>query len=499
MGKKALKKIRSSLVIASLVAAISLIYNQDTVFGGEFPIIQDCTIETDAKIVARLDALKNLAHAVYYKTRVDIENISPEETILKLRETYMTDVRELGCEQYEDGRVEVIMEIDHKGKTIRARGYGYPWDPGERFPRKHFPPVVLIQTPMVSEVYTNEDSVLVRVVAEAVRPDEPITDISVYVNGKRVDDVENRDIDIVKRDNTESDRLHAVLDATVHLIEGDNFIKVTASNKYKKSAPKTINVIMKRKSIVTKPGKEPDGTHKPQLYILSIGISEYKTKTYNLDYAHKDAIDISNAFNTQKGGLYTDVYKKLLVNENAKRNDIMGGLEWLLNKTDPENKEDIAIIFISGHGLRDVRGTYYFFPHDGIENELMVTAVKWHDFLDALTNLPQKTILMVDTCHSGSIVGEQVHSAKGGAAVIAASTGEEIIPELPEYGHGAFTQALLEGLEGKADWMDDGTITLSELGTYITYRVQKLTDSKQSVIRVNPTAQPDFPLLHLSN
>jgi uncharacterized caspase-like protein len=197
--------------------------------------------------------------------------------------------------------------------------------------------------------------------------------------------------------------------------------------------------------------------------------------------------------------LYTDVYKKLLVNENAKRNDIMGGLEWLLNKTDPENKEDTAIIFISGHGLRDVRGTYYFFPHDGIENELMVTAVKWHDFLDALTNLPQKTILMVDTCHSGSIVGEQVHSAKGGAAVIAASTGEEIIPELPEYGHGAFTQALLEGLEGKADWMDDGTITLSELGTYITYRVQKLTDSKQSVIRVNPTAQPDFPLLHLSN
>ena len=47
--------------------------------------------------------------------------------------------------------------------------------------------------------------------------------------------------------------------------------------------------------------------------------------------------------------------------------------------------------------------------------------------------------------------------------VICSATGNEFVQESLEHKHGLFTQALLEGLSGKADANKDGAVYLHEL------------------------------------
>ena len=62
-------------------------------------------------------------------------------------------------------------------------------------------------------------------------------------------------------------------------------------------------------------------------------------------------------------------------------------------------------------------------------------------------------------------------------------------------GHGAFTMALIEGLEGKADYDDDRTIDIKELDLYITKRVKALTNGSQHPTTEIPKTMPNFPMV----
>ena len=54
-------------------------------------------------------------------------------------------------------------------------------------------------------------------------------------------------------------------------------------------------------------------------------------------------------------------------------------------------------------------------------------------------------------------------SAENGVVVFAASTGRESAFEREEWGHGAFSKALIEALSGEADVFHDGVITVASL------------------------------------
>ena len=65
----------------------------------------------------------------------------------------------------------------------------------------------------------------------------------------------------------------------------------------------------------------------------------------------------------------------------------------------------------------------------------------------------------------------------------------------PEGGHGAFSKALLEGIgDAKADYDQDGTISIKEIDLYITNRVKKLTKGKQKPTTILPDSIPDFAI-----
>lgn len=78
--------------------------------------------------------------------------------------------------------------------------------------------------------------------------------------------------------------------------------------------------------------------------------------------------------------------------------------------------------------------------------------------------------------------------------VFAASTGNQYSLENSTWSNGAFTKAVVEGLNGKADERRTGRITVTMLDLYIAERVKELTKDQQTPTTTKPHSVPDFPV-----
>ena len=85
-----------------------------------------------------------------------------------------------------------------------------------------------------------------------------------------------------------------------------------------------------------------------------------------------------------------------------------------------------------------------------------------------------------------------------GQVIMTATTGNSYSYERKEWGHGAFTKAIIEGLQqAKADFDKDNLLSIKELDLYITNRVKQLTEGKQKPTTIIPVSMPDFPIINL--
>ena len=361
------------------------------------------------------------------------------------------------------------------------------------------PPAVFIQSPDRRDSMVTENRLRIKAVAKSVNS-EPIEDIWVLVNGRRMETT--RGIAVQGASAKSVEGMRAAVDVTVTLTAPENRISVIAANRYAQSEPEMVTVRWEAGGETATSGASPD-RYKPDLYVLSIGVSRYRNGQYSLDYAHKDAGAVAEELGRQAGRLYNSVKKRVLTDEQATRGNILDGLDWILQQA---TQNDLAVIFVAGHGLKDSRGNYYFLPHEGDPESLRRTAVKWFDFQDVLNSLPSKVMLLVDTCHSGSVTGKrrdvsditdalrELVNAESGVVVMTASTGREFSQEHPEWGHGAFTKALVEGLRGEADYDKNRTVELKELDLFVTQRVKQLTGGSQHPTTEIPKTLPNFPI-----
>jgi WD40 repeat protein len=244
---------------------------------------------------------------------------------------------------------------------------------------------------------------------------------------------------------------------------------------------------------------------RPALYVLAIGVSRYRDPGIKLDFPAKDAGDFAAAFKAQEG-LYRKVVVKLLVDEGAKRDDVLDGLEWIRREM---TSRDVGMVFLAGHGVNDSDGVYYYLPQDVQTDKLKRTGVIFTEIKNTLSALPGKVLFFVDTCHSGNVLGtgrrairnditavvNELSSAENGVIVFAASTGRQEAQESPEWGNGAFTKAVLEGVGGLADRGRTGRVTHKMLDLHISERVKELTKGSQSPVTIVPQGVPDFPLV----
>ena len=356
------------------------------------------------------------------------------------------------------------------------------------------PPAVFFQIPSERDVTVAEPRIRVKAQARSLTK-EPIQDLWLLVNGSRLDKARGFG-GVAAAPQKKAGGLRAELDVTVPLTQAVNRISVLASNRHARSEPETINITWKKRGAA----KE---LYKPDLYLLSIGVSRYEDPNWNLGFARADAEGIAAALRKQQGKLYGRVHTKVLADQDANGDNVLDGLDWLLKQS---TQKDVSVLFVAGHGLKDERGNYHFLPHDGNPARLRRTGVKWFDFQDVLTSLPSKTIFMIDTCHSGGVTGKrrggsdmtdalrELLQAGTGVVVLTAATAKEFSVEREDWGHGAFTKATLEGLEGKADYDGDSIIDIKELDLYITKRVKQLTNGAQHPTTEIPKTMPNFPL-----
>ncbi len=271
---------------------------------------------------------------------------------------------------------------------------------------------------------------------------------------------------------------------------GKNYIQVYAKNELMSclSVPKNVSYFLGEEEL---PDME-QLVFKPNLYVLSIGISDFANKEYNLNFAHADAEAISGIFGTQSGKIFRQVNIRQLTNKQATRKEILEGFAWLKSQATPR---DVVVLFVASHGFNS-QGRFYLLPHDGDSKNLEQTAIKWADFSDLAISLPCRTVVFLDACHSGALALDlrsdntealrELIGEEKGVVVMSASTGKEVSLEDEKWGHGAFTLSLIEGMrEGKADLLfADGQVELRELDAFVFQYVKKLTQGRQ-----NPTTQ----------
>jgi hypothetical protein len=323
--------------------------------------------------------------------------------------------------------------------------------------------------------------------------DAPVTALRVRVNGQAVDLPDARTLVVTAA--------AGVRELSIPVPQQDSEVQVFAENRNGVSTPAVVRVSWKG----AEPSKQPDFQVKPKLYVLAVGVSDYDNPQYKLGLAAKDAQDFAAALQKQKGALYRDVEVKLLTNKAATRDEVLDGLEWLRKQV---TARDVGMLFLAGHGFNDADGVYYFMPVNADLDKLKRTGVVFTEIKNTLANLAGKALFFVDTCHSGNILGggrraiandmtsmiNELASAENGVVVFSSSTGRQYSLEDAAWGNGAFTKALVEGLNGKADMGKNGRITHKMLDFYLSERVKELTKGQQTPVTQAPGGVPDFPV-----
>ncbi|MBI2299379.1 MAG: caspase family protein, partial [Armatimonadetes bacterium] len=247
--------------------------------------------------------------------------------------------------------------------------------------------------------------------------------------------------------------------------------------------------------------REAGGTvSKPALYVLSVGVSSYRSAGLSLQLAAKDARDLAAGWATQQGKLYDKVETKVLTDQSATRAATLGGLKWLAEVT---RQQDYAVLFLAGHGVSDADGTYYFLTHEADLHALPATAVKWDELRDGLDQVRGRVLLLLDTCHAGAATGpgtydqgyndmlRDARQEQVGLITFASCLPQQSSLESAQWGNGAFTKAVVEGLQGgPQEMLYDGKLTISALEAYVSARVEELTDGRQSPSLNKPTSVP---------
>ncbi|MGI2907361.1 caspase, EACC1-associated type [Tolypothrix sp. VBCCA 56010] len=223
-------------------------------------------------------------------------------------------------------------------------------------------------------------------------------------------------------------------------------------------------------------------------YALLIGVSEYQHNQLKpLPGVAKDIEAMQRVLLNSKIGGFDEA--NLLTNPNS---DVMRShIEQLfLHKA---QKDDIVLLYFSGHGYKHEDGDLFFVSHTTQINSQGVltigTAVEAKFIHERYMSRSKskRQVLILDCCFSGAFaegmsakeavvvsINNEIAAQLGGEgrAVLTSSTAAQVSFE--DAGGGVYTRYLVEGIEkGAADTNSDGVITVDELHEYAKRKVQE--------------------------
>ncbi len=219
---------------------------------------------------------------------------------------------------------------------------------------------------------------------------------------------------------------------------------------------------------------------------------------------------------------YNKIHTKLLLDEEA----TASAFNSLTGFFQPCTHEDIAIIFIAGHGVLNANFDYFYGTYDMDFNNPDEKGLSYDDIHEMLNRIKAyRKLLIMDTCHSGELDKEEIERDNGptpeiedgnidfraagagvrqkeafgfenslelmqdifsdtrkgsGATVISSAGGAEYAMESDEWKNGLFTYTFLNGLTTfDANMNGDNFIKVSEIRAYVNQGVKGLSGGNQ--------------------
>jgi len=258
---------------------------------------------------------------------------------------------------------------------------------------------------------------------------------------------------------------------------------------------------------------------KPDLYMLLVGVSEFKQDKHNLKYAAKDAQDLSKAFANNPA--FGKINIKQVINSQASKENILKEAALFSGA----KEDDVVMLYISSHGLLDEKLDYFIATNDVDFNAPSARGLPYQELEAIMDKSPSRNrLVLIDACHSGEVDKEETQVtqnnpvssnanvivatkagvfgaapkaglnnsftymqalfddvSKGiGATIISAAGGMEFALESSDWNNGVFTYSILHGLKNNAaDFDNNGVIKVSELKEFVTKKVIELTEGKQ--------------------
>jgi len=313
----------------------------------------------------------------------------------------------------------------------------------------------------------------------------------------------------------------------VPLLDGKNFVRISCLNSNGVESIYESFEIFKEETITNK-----------DLYVVTIGVSNYKDGRFNLKYPTKDAKNMLEKLSSVKG-LYKNVYKKTLLNEEVTIDNV-AELKTFFKDC---KYNDVAIIFIAGHGVLDANFDYFFGTYDMDFDNPKNGGLAYDNLQQLLATIKAyRKLLIMDTCHSGELDKEEIEAGpepevddsdiefraggvnvrekegmgfensleytknlftdtrKGtGVIVISSAGGAEYAMESDQWQNGLFTYSFLLGFEedwdtfAKADFDKNGKVEVSEIRKFVNLKVTEASGGKQI-----PSSREDNILLDYS-
>jgi hypothetical protein len=174
---------------------------------------------------------------------------------------------------------------------------------------------------------------------------------------------------------------------------------------------------------------------------------------------------------------------------NEKAQQIRLAIEDFLVERSPD---DLLLVYLSCHGVVDLRRRLYFAARDTVKNRLAASGVEAHWLLDQLEDCrARRQVVILDCCFSGAFaqgskgdtdlgIGERLLGEGRGRVVLTASRGSEYsfegepVPGEDATRGSVFTSALVDGIRtGAADADRNGYISVDDAYAYAFEQVRQ--------------------------
>jgi tetratricopeptide (TPR) repeat protein len=244
-----------------------------------------------------------------------------------------------------------------------------------------------------------------------------------------------------------------------------------------------------------------------ETYALLIGISDYPRETPEgkLLYAHADAEAFATFLKQARGGALPDDHIRLLTNDKASLAPIEEAVSTFVRKA--RNPNNTLIILLAGHGTylptkvdpitnKVLEQAPYFLTYDSYAQDGKTTGLRMSRFREIIAEEAlsfRRVIAYVDVCHAGHVeeagdrdLPEAVQKVfvdnQGVLGLMMATSSRGVAFESDKFGtgHGAFTYAVLEGLNGKVAPNENQQVTFDDLYNHVHDRVRFLTNNAQT-------------------